>query len=179
MRTSLAVLILAACGGGTGKPATPAQEVPEPAAEVAPAWAGWKDWHRVSTAPWVSKTHGKRLVEIYVNDVAVAAYQDQATALPVGSIIVKPSWENQDGQPGAPGPVFVMEKRPAGFSHDHGDWFYAFQWDAPTGVWRDKLGAGPVLWQSPSSKVDYCWDCHDTYDRQLGMPPATARAWSE
>ena len=172
-------LLAAACGG----PTAPASETPaatvsdtpkEPETTKAPAaadsWANWKSFTNVSPGPWISPTHGKRFVEIYVNDVALEAYKTPGAALPVGSIIVKPSWENTDGAPGADGPLFVMEKMPAGFAPDSEDWFYAFQWADPPEKWKAKLGTN-VDWRSPTEKVEYCSDCHDVIDRGLGMPP--------
>lgn len=172
--------LAAGCGGGEKQVKQAEQSAaPDPAPEAAagPAsWAGWQSWQKVSTEKWPSKTHGGRFVEVYVNDVGIEAYMKEDMELPVGSILVKPSWENEGGQAGAEGPLFVMEKKPAGFAPDGGDWFYAFVWDDPTGQWKEKLG-GPVRWESPSDKVTYCVDCHDAYDRQLGMVPADKRAW--
>jgi len=163
------LLVVAACGGPPAKT--------DQASEGPPRWSGWKEFHKVTTSPWISKTHGKRFVEIYVNDIGLAAYQDEEAELPVGSMVVKQSWENQGGQPGPEGPLFIMEKQEAGYAPDHGDWFYGFEWDAPSEDWQKKLGKPPIIWQSPSKRVDYCWDCHDSYERQLGMPPHANRAW--
>ncbi len=134
------------------------------------SWDDWKSYTNVSPGPWISKTHGKRFVEIYVNEVALTAYKTPGAELPLGSIIVKPSWENEDGKPGADGPLFIMEKMPAGFAPDSGSWFYAFQWENPPEKWEAKLGSN-VDWRSPSTKVEYCSDCHDIIKRSLGMPP--------
>ncbi len=134
------------------------------------SWQDWKNYTNVSPGAWVSKTHAKRFVEIYVNDIALEAYNTPDADMPVGSIVVKPSWENVDGVAGESGPLFIMEKMPAGFAPDNGDWFYAFQWPNPPKKWADKIGKN-VDWRSPSKKVDYCVGCHNIYDRNLGMPP--------
>jgi hypothetical protein len=134
------------------------------------SWADWKSFTNVSPGPWISNTHGKRFVEIYVNDIALEAYKKADGVLPVGSIVVKPSWENENGSPGADGPLFIMEKMPAGFAPESEDWFYGFQWADPPEKWKAKLG-GNVDWRSPSEKVEYCADCHDGIARGLGMPP--------
>jgi hypothetical protein len=149
-------------------PTEPRQVPTEPVAES--SWSDWKSFTNVSPGPWISKTHGKRFVEIYVNDVALEAYKSRETALPVGSIVVKPSWENEDGKPGADGPLFVMEKMAAGFAPDSDDWLYVFQWQNPPEKWAAKIGTN-VDWRSPSEKIEYCSDCHDVLDRGLGMPP--------
>ena len=95
--------------------------------------------------------------------------------MPVGSIVVKPSWENEDGVPGADGPLFVMQKMPAGFAPDSDDWLYVFQWPSPPEKWAAKIGTN-VDWRSPTEKAEYCSDCHDGIERGLGMPPAERRA---
>lgn len=178
MKIRLPFVLLAACGG-TASPTTgtpteaPAQSASEPTGDTSsPAtdsWANWKGFTNVSPGPWLSPTHGKRFVEIYVNDVALEAYKSGGE-MPVGSIVVKPSWENEDGVPGADGPLFVMEKMPAGFAPESEDWFYAFQWQSPPEKWAAKIGTN-VDWRSPSEKVEYCSDCHDGIERSLGMPP--------
>ena len=63
-----------------------------------------------------------------------------------------------------------MEKMPAGFAPDNEDWFYGFQWADPPEKWEKKLGTN-VDWRSPTKKVQYCVNCHENYDRALGMPP--------
>ena len=181
------ILLLVACGGPTATPLGDPQSGPDTADSAntatepvaAPAgpdrWADWKSYTNVSPGPWILKTHGKRFVEIYVNDVALEAYKTPGAELPVGSIVVKPSWENEDGVPGADGPLFIMEKMPAGFAPDSEDWFYGFQWADPPEKWKAKLGSN-VDWRSPSEKVEYCSDCHDVIDRGLGMPPEERRS---
>lgn len=166
----LAALVAIACGGG--QKADVGSTTSE--ASAAEEWDGWQSYNKVSKDKWISPTHGKRFVEIYVNDVGVEAYKANQ-AMPVGSIVVKPSWENEGGQPGADGPLFVMVKKEPGYAPDNGDWFYAFEWAQPTGKWKDK---GPIKWKSPSNSVEYCLDCHDTEgDHQLGGVPEEYRNW--
>lgn len=157
--------------------ATPVESPSEETKEEAPAetagpaaWEDWKSWTNVSPGPWISKQHGARFVEIYVNDIALEAYKTPGAEMPVGSIVVKPSWEAEDGVPGKDGPLFVMEKMEEGFSPDHDDWFYAFQWAEPPEKWAAKIG-NDVDWRTPNARLEYCTDCHDVLDRGLGMPP--------
>ena len=70
-----------------------------------------------------------------------------------------------------------MEKRAAGFSPDHEDWYYAIHWEKPTGPGAKTL-TGPIYWRSPSAKVGYCFKCHDNYDRSVGLPPVEMRTWA-
>ena len=46
------------------------------------------------------------MVEVWVNDVGVAAYESEDAEIPVGTIVVKTSHEKD----GSMGPIFVMEK---------------------------------------------------------------------
>ncbi|HET6610591.1 MAG TPA: cytochrome P460 family protein [Kofleriaceae bacterium] len=191
---SLAGALLAAgCGGSaTPAPATPEPAAAEPAtAEPAAAadanavfgpltvGADYATYTKVSTAPFPSPTHGNRYVEVYVNDIGLAAYEGQGE-MPAGSVVVKTSWERAaDGSVSQiPGPIFIMARREAGFSAPHHDWYYAMHWADPPEKWRARLG-GPVYWQSPSAKVNYCWGCHESYDRYLGMVPEKFRTWTQ
>ena len=60
-----------------------------------------------------------------------AAY-DSSAPIPVGTIVVKTSVLDEHGAPGSvAGPIFVMEKRAAGYAPDANDWWYALHWAAP------------------------------------------------
>lgn len=141
------------------------------ALEVGADWAGYT---RLNTAAFPSPTHGGRMVDVYVNAVGLTAYQDpaQEAEIPVGTVVVKTSTESD----GSAGPIFVMEKRAAGFNPEQGDWWYAIHWAEPPAKWMKKLG-GPIYWRTPSQKAQYCFDCHDSFDRQLGGVPAEQRAY--
>ncbi len=140
------------------------------------AGADYKTWKKVSKQPFYSKPHGKRFVEIYVNDIAYEAYTTEKV-LPVGSVLVKPSWEGKDGKPTTnAGPLFVMVKKEKGFSKEHNDWWYAIRWENPPAPFNKN---GNIYWRSPSKKVDYCWSCHENYDNEVGLPPRAMRTWKE
>ena len=47
---------------------------------------------------------------------------------------------------------------------------------APSAKWKAALG-GPIYWRTPSKKADYCVECHESYDRNLGGVPEGSRAW--
>jgi hypothetical protein len=190
MRKVTPLLLVAACGGG----ATPASSTPTPAdtkmhrmmdegmametdegSTFGPLEVGadWQTYTRVNTTSFHSPTHGGRMVDVLVNDVGLAAYQGgDDVAIPVGAIIVKTSREES----GAAGPIFVMEKRAAGFDPDHEDWYYAIHWADPPEPWATRLG-GPLYWRTPSKKADYCWECHESFERELGGVPVEHRAW--
>jgi hypothetical protein len=138
--------------------------------------ADYARYSKVSKEPFPSKTHGGRFVEVYVNDKGYDAYtKDQD--YPVGTVIVKTSWENEGGKPSTTaGPIFVMRKEAAGYSPDHDDWYYAIHWEKPT---QAQLGflKGPIYWRGKSPKVEYCWKCHDNYDKSIGGVPPAKRAY--
>jgi len=139
--------------------------------------ADWATYEKVSSSPWISKTHGARFVETYVNAAGAAAYKSE-DPVPVGSTIVKISWENRGGKPTTvAGPIFVMRKEPAGYAPDHGDWSYGIHWAEPTPAQAKILG-GPIYWRGKTDKVAYCVKCHDNYDRELGGIPPEHRAWA-
>lgn len=173
-----------ACGGGqskdTGTPKTgggPGAEEIAAAETFGPLTVGadWKSFTKVNATPSNCTDHGGRLCDFYINDVGLAAYKDENAELPVGTIIVKPSWEkNADGTPGEPGPLFVMERRGSDYNAAQGNWYFALHWENPSAKWLPKLG-GPVYWQTPSPKVNYCWGCHEGYDRGMGGVPEENR----
>ncbi|ACY16980.1 cytochrome P460 family protein [Haliangium ochraceum] len=177
---------LLACGGGhagapeasapaAGDDAEPAAEAADPNTTFGPLAVGadWESYAKLNDTPVRSGDHGGRFVDTYVNDIGAAAYKDDSAEVPVGTIVVKTSWERDGDQPSdRRGPIFVMEKRDAGFAPEHGDWYYAIHWEnAP-----ERFG-GQLYWQSPSPKVDYCWECHEGYDRSLGGVPEEHRTW--
>lgn len=159
----LAWIVLAACGG------SPVAATPAPDERFGPLEVGadYASYSKLTEQPFQSADHGGRWVDVYVNRVGAAAYLSGAP-VPVGTIVVKTSWQDDGGAPsGVPGPVFVMEKRAAGYAPAHGDWYYAIRWADPPAAERAKLG-GPFYWRGASPRVAYCWECHDSYDRQLG-----------
>ncbi|GAB4543241.1 MAG: hypothetical protein Tsb0020_55220 [Haliangiales bacterium] len=176
-------LLMAACGGNTSDTAattaTDTAKQSDPNATFGPLGVGadYERYTKVNARPVPSGDHGGRFVDTWVNDIGLEAYQDpdEEAEIPVGSIIVKSSWESDGEQPtDVAGPIFVMEKRAPGFDPDNGDWYYAMHWAEPSEKFLKSLG-GPVYWQSPSPKVNYCWKCHNGYDRQLGTVPEDYR----
>jgi hypothetical protein len=138
----------------------------------------WESYEKMNKAPVPSKTHGGRFVDTYVNTVGAAAYKGDDAPIPVGTVIVKTSWESKDGQPTTvPGPIFVMKKMEPGYAPDHEDWYYGIHWAEPT-PGQLKYLKGPIYWRGKSPKVSYCVSCHDNYDRELGSVPPDYRAWT-
>jgi hypothetical protein len=125
--------------------------------------ADYAGYQKLTAAPFLSRVHGDRWVDVYVNAIGADAYL-RGDPIPIGTTIVKASWENIDGAPSTmPGPTFVMQKR----APDQGDWSFAVYWPAPPAMMAAMIG-GPVYWRGASPRVGYCRDCHDSYDRGVG-----------
>ncbi|HEX7835816.1 MAG TPA: cytochrome P460 family protein [Kofleriaceae bacterium] len=129
--------------------------------------ADYPGYRKLTDRPFQSLDHGNRWVDVYVNAIGADAYLSGAP-IPVGTIVVKTSWQDDGGQPsGVAGPVFVMQKRAAGYAPEHDDWYFAIHWANPPPEDQRKLG-GPIYWRGKSPRAAYCWECHDLYDRHLG-----------
>lgn len=169
MRLLLGLALLAACGGAAPSPGSPGSDREQDESAFGPLEVGadHASYRRLTDKPFRSLDHGNRFVHVYVNELGAEAYLDGAD-IPVGTVVVKTSVENVDGQPSdIEGPIFVMEKRAPGYAPDHGDWWYALHWANPPPEEARKLG-GPVYWRGRSPRVAYCWGCHDDYVNGLG-----------
>jgi Cytochrome P460 len=158
---TLALLVLALVGC-PGSSTTTRSRAADPESEFAPLEVGalYLTYPKLTDKPFLSLDHGNRWVEVYVNDIGVAAY-DSAGPIPVGTIIVKASWLDDGGKPGARGPLYIMQKRAAGYDPEHRDWWYAMHWETPS-------SGPPRYWRGRSPRIAFCAGCHDSYDRSLG-----------
>ncbi len=141
--------------------------------------ADFSTYEKVNKSAVRSQDHGRRFVDTYVNATGLEAYTDgdEAKPFPVGSIIVKTSWEAEGDAPSQiPGPTFVMKKMEPGYSSENSDWYFAMHWKKPVGSFAKQFPNG-VYWESPSPQVKYCAKCHNGYDRQVGLVPEAARSW--
>ncbi|HEY0190903.1 MAG TPA: cytochrome P460 family protein [Kofleriaceae bacterium] len=170
MRVLPAIVALAAgCGGSRGADPAALDPHADPESRFGPLEIGadYASYRKLTDKPFQSLDHGNRWVDVYVNARGADAYLSGAP-MPVGSIVVKTSVQNDHGRPSAiEGPVFVMEKRARGYDPPRDDWYYAIRWADPPPGERAKLG-GPFYWRGKSPHVAYCWECHDSYDRRLG-----------
>jgi hypothetical protein len=169
----LLLLLLAACAA-TPRADTPRADTPRadtPRADTPRAvdesrfgplevGADYRSYRKLTPEPFLSRVHGNRWVEVWVSEAGADAYLDGG-AIPVGTVVVKASWSNEGGRPGAPGPIFVMRKEAPGYAPEHEDWYHAIHWAEPD-------EGAPLYWRGRSPKVAYCYDCHDSYDRGLG-----------
>jgi hypothetical protein len=119
----------------------------------AAAASDYIDWPRYNTAPYRSATHGQRFVNNYANATAQAyGLFEEAGVLPVGSILAKDSFTVTSDGIVQPGPLFLMEKMPAGFNYVTGDWRYIM-------IMPDGSLFGATLGEN-DARVDYCIGCH-------------------
>ena len=117
---------------------------------LAQSYAAWQYYSR---QPYQSGTHGSRYVVNQANATGRAYGNfEKAGIMPVGTAIAKPSFTVSANGRGAVGPLFLMEKMPAGFNADSGDWRYTMI--MPSGqVVGTTNGPG-------SSNMVFCADCH-------------------
>ena len=115
--------------------------------------AAYVSWRRFNEAPYRSATHGRRFVNNYANEIA-AAYgkHEDAGTLPVGSVLAKDSFAVTARGDVFTGPLFLMEKMPAGFDPEALDWRYSM-------IMPDGSLFG-VTKGPDSGKVAFCVACH-------------------
>ena len=133
--------------------------------------ASYQGWRRYNSAPYLSVTHGQRYVNNYANRLArdYGRFED-AGRLPVGAVIAKDSIAITAAGEVFPGPLFIMEKMPEGFSNASGDWRY-------TMVMPDGSLLGITKGEG-AERVEFCIGCHlarERYDH-LYFPPEEFRA---
>ncbi len=114
-----------------------------------PAAAAYRDWTRFSRTAYPAEAHGVRFMNNYANEVARATYGrfEGHGAMPTGSVLAKDSFVVAPDGPIAVGPLFVMEKRPAGFSAAARDWSYTMI--MPDGAVRED-----------AATQEFCNHCH-------------------
>ena len=119
-------------------------------------------WTNANTAPYVSDTHGGRLVNNYANSQGGNLYvkfEDSGT-MPAGSVLAKDSFVAQPDGRLAIGPLFVMEKMNDGFNAESGDWRYTMVMPDGSVFGRTK-GAG-------AASVEFCNACHSAVAEDQG-----------
>ncbi len=125
-------------------------------------------WRRYNSAPYLSSSHGNHYLNNYGN-AAASAYGrfEKAGRLPVGAVIAKDSFSVTETGGILLGPLFVMEKMPAGFNPASGDWRYSLIQPDGTLLGRTN-GEG-------AERVAYCVACHlaaERHDHLYFVPEA-------
>jgi hypothetical protein len=115
----------------------------------------YQSWRRYNIAPYRSATHGKRFVNNYTNAIG-KAYGDfeGAGAMPAGTIVAKDSFAVTTDGGVYSGPLFLMEKMPAGFDPASRDWRYSM-------IMPDGSIFGVTMGQG-AENVAFCVTCHRT-----------------
>lgn len=110
-------------------------------------------WANYTTTPYQSATHGDRYANNYANKTAKAYGKYEASGkMPVGSVIAKDSFLAVPTGAVTPGPLFLMEKMPAGFNQPSGDWRYSM-------IMSSGKVAG-ITNGKGSAAVAFCVECH-------------------
>jgi hypothetical protein len=131
----------------------------------------YQGWRRYNNAPYLSATHGNKYLSNYVNETGAGyANFEDAGKMPVGTIIAKDSFSMTQSREILLGPLFVMEKMPAGFNEISGDWKY-IQIQPDGTLLGETNGEGSV-------SVRYCIGCHNAVAQQdhLFFIPSAYRA---
>jgi hypothetical protein len=117
---------------------------------VAQAYQGWR---RYNTAPYLSVSHGNHYLNNYTNPLAQAygAFEEAGT-MPVGAVIAKDSFSITETRGIVLGPLFIMEKMPAGFNYVTRDWKF-------TQILPDGTLLGETNGHG-AERVEYCIPCH-------------------
>jgi hypothetical protein len=115
--------------------------------------ATYQSWPKYNTVTYQSATHGERYVNNYANDAArdYGRY-DPDRQLPAGAILAKDSIVPDANGTAEPGPLFLMEKMPAGFNQASADWKYTL-------IMPDGSVIGETNGQG-SANVTFCYECH-------------------
>ncbi len=134
------------------------------------------DYHqslvKTNKKEWVSRTHGKRWVNTYVSKEAASAYQ-KGDPLPEGAVVVKESFENEDGNPSTiSGPLYGMKKGSLSASPQTGGWQYGLIWEKPVPGNPEGISL-PVTWLPGDAHLNSCARCHSHFketDFMGGIP---------
>ncbi len=119
-----------------------------------PEASEFREWRRYNQYPFRSATHGERYINHYGN-VGSAAYgkYEESGPMPPGAILAKDSFTVTTRGDVYPGPLFLMEKMPAGFDPPNSDWKYSM-------IMPDGSIFG-ISKDVNAKRVDFCAECHN------------------
>ena len=114
----------------------------------------YMEWEQFSNRPYLSKSHSRRYVTNYANAIAAPFYRnyEQSGTLPPGSVLAKDSFVVTPGGRVVYSALGLMEKMPAGFNPEGGDW--RFTMILPDGRIFGSTNA------DDSFTVEFCQKCH-------------------
>lgn len=120
---------------------------------ASPHASEYRFWRRYNTVPYRSAQHGERYVNNYANGIAKTYGHFEASGeMPAGSVLVKDSFAVTARGDVFSGPLFMMEKMPAGFNPASRDWRF-------TMIMPDGSLFGTTNGQG-SERVEFCVTCH-------------------
>ena len=138
-----------------------------------PTAKNYRKWRRYNTTPYRSAAHGNRYLNHYGNAKSAGYPNTQKGAkLPAGAIIAKDSFAVSTDMTVFAGPLYIMEKLPAGHSPKTGDWRYVMI--MPDGSYfGDSMGEN-------ARNVAFCHGCHSAVSRHdnLYFVPKKYRRYS-
>jgi hypothetical protein len=106
----------------------------------------WRSWTKVNGARFLSKGHGGKWVDVYVEPQYVDAYKaGEGAAHPVGMRVVKAGYKDQAGTQFEA--LTVMGKMKPGYDAANGDWYY--------GVLMEDGRTAKM-----QGKIEMCINCH-------------------
>jgi hypothetical protein len=115
---------------------------------------------KMNAAPFTTNGHaaGRWDADVYANEAGATALREGRTAA-AGAKLVMVHRERAGGAAGARGPTMMMEKEPAGYAPEHGDWRYVVI-----------ASSGELVKDGP---IPSCAGCHDDapHDRVFGLTP--------
>ena len=114
----------------------------------------YRAWQRLNRHPHLSDAHGMRYVNAYANPAAAGfTAVTRETPMPAGAIVALDSFSVIHSGATSRGPLFLMEKMPAGFWPEAGDWRYTLI--MPNGrLYGSSKGQG-------NAAMQFCADCHE------------------
>lgn len=115
----------------------------------------YRNWRRFNKTPYRSATHGERFVNNYANTIGRVYGRFEAVGeMPVGAMLAKDAFAVTAQGDVFLGPLFLMEKMPAGFNPASGNWRYSMIMPDGSVFGRTK-GEG-------AARVEFCITCHRT-----------------
>lgn len=117
--------------------------------------ANYRTWRRFNKTPYRSATHGERYVNNYANTLGRSYGRFKRVGeMPVGAMLAKDAFAMTSQGDVFLGPLFLMEKMPAGFNPASRNWRYSMIMPDGSVFGRTK-GDG-------SEKVEFCITCHQS-----------------
>jgi hypothetical protein len=104
----------------------------------------WKNLHKLNTKALESNAH-RAWFDIYVNTLAKKAYVKKSSLFPMGSIVLKPHYPDEERSETAR--LTIMIKMEKGYDSENGDWWY--------GVYDETGMEG-----RHQGKIQSCIKCH-------------------